>query len=54
MFDFKNDKTDEITMDIPYKAIISIESADETKIEAMRVVLLGVIGALWKKNMFTL
>ena len=50
MIDVQFDKTTEITLDLPYKSIISIENADEKKIAAMRVVLLGVIGALWKKK----
>ena len=50
MIDFQGDKTTEITLDVPYKSIIIIENADEKKIAAMRVVLLGVIGALWKKK----
>ena len=40
----------EINLEVSYKSITNIENADEAKISAMRVVLLGVIGALWKKK----
>jgi hypothetical protein len=35
---------------VAYKSMTNIENADESKISAMRVVLLGLIGALWKKK----
>lgn len=35
---------------VAYKSMTSIENADESKISAMRVVLLGLVGALWKKK----
>lgn len=35
---------------IPYQSITNIENMDEKKISALRVVALGIIGALWKKK----
>jgi hypothetical protein len=35
---------------VAYKSITNIENADESKISAMRVALLGIVGALWKKK----
>ena len=35
---------------IPYSTMTSIENMDEKKISADRVVMLGVVGALWKKT----
>jgi hypothetical protein len=35
---------------VNYKSMTNIENADESKISAMRIVLLGIIGALWKKK----
>jgi len=35
---------------IPYKSIDVIESADESKISALRVAMLGIVGGLWKKK----
>ncbi len=35
---------------IPYSSMINIENMDEKKIEAERVVMFGIIGALWKKR----
>jgi hypothetical protein len=35
---------------VPYKSMTNIENADESKISALRVVLLNVVGALWKKK----
>jgi hypothetical protein len=35
---------------VAYDSMTNIENADESKISAMRVILLGVIGALWKKK----
>jgi hypothetical protein len=39
-----------LNLDVTYSKMKTIENADEKKISAMRVVLLGVIGALWKKK----
>jgi len=35
---------------IPYSSIINIENMDDKKISADRVIMLGIIGALWKKR----
>lgn len=35
---------------VPYSDIINIENMDENKIAAERVVMFGIIGALWKKR----
>jgi hypothetical protein len=35
---------------IPYASMTNIENMDEHKISALRVVLLGIIGILWKKR----
>jgi hypothetical protein len=35
---------------VAYKSMTNIENADESKISAMRVALLGIVGALWKKK----
>jgi hypothetical protein len=35
---------------IPYQSITNIENADEKSISAFRVVMFGIIGALWKKK----
>jgi len=35
---------------IPYESISSIENADESKISAFRVAMLGIVGGLWKKK----
>jgi hypothetical protein len=43
-------EVEKLNLKVPYAAITKIENADESKISAMRVVLLGVIGALWKKK----
>lgn len=37
-------------LSIPYANMIGIENADKDKISAFRVVMFGVIGALWKKK----
>lgn len=41
---------EKLNLEVPYLSMTNIENADEKKISAMRVVLLGVIGALWKKK----
>lgn len=43
-------EVEKLNLKIPYASMTNIENADESKISAMRVVLLGVIGALWKKK----
>lgn len=43
-------KVTELNIDVLYSSVSNIENADESKISAMRVVLLGVVGALWKKK----
>ena len=35
---------------VPFSDIINIENMDENKIAAERVVMFGIIGALWKKR----
>jgi hypothetical protein len=35
---------------IPFKSMVNIENADEKRISAFRVVMFGIIGALWKKK----
>jgi hypothetical protein len=35
---------------VPYSEIINIENMDDKKISAERVILFGVIGAIWKKK----
>ncbi len=35
---------------IPFSAMTNIENADKEKISLFRVVMFGVVGALWKKN----
>ncbi len=35
---------------IPYSDMSNIENADKEKISLFRVVMFGVVGALWKKN----
>jgi hypothetical protein len=39
-----------LNLQVKYSSMTNIENADEKKISALRVVLLGVIGALWKKK----
>ena len=34
----------------PYAKMLNIENVDENKIAAERVVMFGIIGALWKKR----
>lgn len=41
---------EKLNLQVKYSAMTNIENADEKKISALRVVLLGVIGALWKKK----
>lgn len=43
-------EVEKLNLQVPYTAMTHIENADEKKISAMRVVLLGLIGALWKKK----
>lgn len=43
-------KKEKTVLSIPYSDIIYLENMDETKISAERVVMLGVVGALWKKR----
>jgi len=40
----------DVNIEIPFTSITKIENGDEKKIAALRVVLLGVVGALWKKK----
>lgn len=40
----------ELGLTIPYREIESIENMTKDKISAKRVLLLGVVGALWKKE----
>ena len=40
----------ELALKIPYRDIISIENMTKEKISAARVLLLGIVGALWKKE----
>jgi hypothetical protein len=35
---------------IPYSSMTKIENMEEKKISALRVVALGIVGALWKKK----
>lgn len=35
---------------IPYQSITNIQNADEKTISALRVVMFGIVGALWKKK----
>jgi Neuraminidase (sialidase) len=35
---------------IEYSSIYNIENADKDKVSLFRVVMFGIIGALWKKN----
>lgn len=46
----KDDYHDEAIMVFPYEKMKSIANMDEAKISAGRVIALGIIGALWKKN----
>lgn len=43
-------KQEKPVLKIPYSSIINIENMDEKKISADRVIVLGLIGALWKKK----
>jgi hypothetical protein len=43
-------KKEKTVLTIPYSAILNMENMDDKKVAAERVVLLGVIGALWKKR----
>ena len=43
-------KKEKTGISVPYSDIINIENMDDKKISAERVILLGVIGALWKKR----
>jgi hypothetical protein len=49
---FYNDRFEVVNpnLGIPYSAITRIENMDEKKISADRVLLLGVIGAVWRKK----
>lgn len=40
----------ELNLSIPYNEIKNIENTTKDKLSAGRVVLLGVVGALWKKE----
>lgn len=40
----------ELGLSIPYKEIMTLENATKDKISAKRVILLGIVGALWKKE----
>jgi len=39
-----------LNLDIPYKAITEIKNVTKQKIDTDRVLLLGILGALWKKE----
>jgi len=43
-------KQEKTLIKIPYSNIIDIENLDEKKIAAERAIMLGLIGALWKKK----
>ena len=43
-------KIEELSLSIPYNDIKKIENTTKDKLSAGRVVLLGVVGALWKKE----
>jgi len=35
---------------VPYESMYKIETANEDKISAFRVAMLGIVGKLWKKK----
>jgi hypothetical protein len=43
-------EVEKLGLSIPYKSMINIENSNAEKITKTRVVLLGIVGLLWKKK----